>query len=125
MAGMSIKKGDLVRVIAGDRDDRGKTAEVIAVNVEKQTVTVQGINLVKKHRREQQTANGRKIEGGIITVEAPIHVSNVQLVVKVDGVEVPTRVGFKRVEVTKRRPDGSEYKAERSVRIARKTGEEI
>ena len=47
MAGMSIKKGDLVRVIAGDRDDRGKTAEVIAVNVEKQTVTVQGINLVK------------------------------------------------------------------------------
>ena len=125
MAGMSIKKGDLVRVIAGDRDDRGKTAEVIAVNVEKQTVTVQGINLVKKHRREQQTANGRKIEGGIITVEAPIHVSNVQLVVKVDGKEVVTRVGYKRVEVTKRRPDGSEYQSERSVRIARKTGEEI
>ena len=125
MAGMSIKKGDLVRVIAGDRDDRGKTAEVIAVNVEKQTVTVQGINLVKRHRREQQTANGRKIEGGIITVEAPIHVSNVQLVVKVDGKEVVTRVRHDRVEVTKRRPDGSEYKTTRSVRIAVKTGKEI
>ena len=125
MASMSIKKGDLVRVISGARDDRGKTAEVIAVNTEKQTVTVAGINLVKQHRREQQTPNGRKIEGGIITVEAPIHVSNVQLVVKVDGKEVVTRVGYKRVDVTKRRPDGSEYKAQRSVRIARKTGEEI
>ncbi len=86
---------------------------------------MQGVNLVKKHRRESQTATGRKVEGGIITVEAPIHVSNVQLVVKVDGKEVPPASGYKRVEVTKRRPDGSEYKAERSVRIARKTGEEI
>ena len=48
-----------------------------------------------------------------------------QLLVKVDGEEVVTRIGFKREEVTKRRPDGSEYQTSRSVRIARKTGEEI
>ena len=123
MAGLNIKKGDRVRVISGK--DKGATAEVIAVDRENERVTVQGVNLVKKHRRESQTSTGRRVEGGIINVEAPIHVSNVQLVVKVDGKEVPTRIGFKRVEVTKRRADGSEYKAERSVRIARKTGEEI
>ena len=123
MAKLNIKKGDRVMVISGK--DKGVTAEVIAVDPATERVTVQGVNLVKKHRRESQTANGRRVEGGVITVEAPIHVSNVQLVVKVDGKEVPTRVGHKRVEVTKRRPDGSEYKAERSVRIARKTGEEI
>jgi len=120
---LHVKKGDRVKVISGK--DRGVVAEVIAVNPETKRVTVQGVNLVKKHRRESQTAAGRKIEGGVITVEAPIHVSNVQLVVKVDGKEVVTRIGHKRVDVTKRRPDGSEYTAQRSVRVARKTGEEI
>lgn len=120
---LHVKKGDRVRVIAGK--DKGAIGEIIAVNPADQTVLVQGVNIVKRHRREQQTPNGRKIEGGIITSEAPIHASNVQLVVSVDGKDVVTRVGYKRVEVTKRRPDGSEYKTERSVRIARKTGEEI
>ena len=78
-----MKKGDLVEVISGK--DKGVVAEVIAVHPETDRVTVQGVNLVKKHRRESQTAQGRKVEGGIINVEAPIHVSNVQLVVKVDG----------------------------------------
>ena len=123
MASLNIKKGDRVKVISGK--DRGVVAEVIAVNPETKRVTVRGANPVKKHRREPQTAAGRKVEGGVITVEAPIHVSNVQLVVKVDGKEVVTRIGHKRVDVTKRRPDGSEYTAQRSVRIARKTGEEI
>lgn len=123
MASLHVKKGDRVRVISGK--DKGVTAEVIAVDPVSQRVTVQGVNLVKKHRRESQTSTGRKVEGGIITVEAPIHISNVQLVVNVEGKEVVTRVGYKRVEVTKRRADGSEYKAQRSVRIARKTGEEI
>ena len=63
--------------------------------------------------------------GGIITREAPIHVSNVQLVVGSGGDAEVTRVGYERREVTKRRPDGSEYSATRSVRIARKTGKEI
>ena len=120
---LHVKKGDRVKVISGK--DKGVVSEIIAVDPKAEKVVVQGVNLVKRHRRESQTATGRKVEGGIINVEAPIHVSNVSLVVKVDGKEVPTRVGYKRVEVTKRRPDGSEYKAERSVRIARKTGEEI
>ena len=120
---LHVKKGDRVKVISGK--DKGVIAEVIAVDRAAERVTVQGVNLVKKHRRESQTAAGRKVEGGIITVEAPIHVSNVQLVVKVDGKEVVTRVRHDRVEVTKRRPDGSEYKTTRSVRIAVKTGKEI
>ena len=123
MASLHVKKGDRVKVITGK--DKGVIAEVIAVDPASERVTVQGVNLVKKHRRESQTAAGRKVEWGIITVEAPIHVSNVQLVVKVDGKEVVTRVGYKRVDVTKRRPDGTEYTAQRSVRVARKTGEEI
>ncbi len=120
---LHVKKGDRVKVIAGK--DRGATGEIIAVHPEDQKVTVQGVNIVKRHRREQQTATGRRIEGGVISAEAPIHVSNVMLLVSKDGKDVTTRVGYKRVEVTKRRPDGSEYKAERSVRIARATGEEI
>ena len=123
MKSLHVKKGDRVKVISGK--DKGVVAEVIAVDPKAERVTVQGVNLVKKHRRESQTAAGKKIEGGIITVEAPIHVSNVQLVVKVDGKEVVTRVRHDRVEVTKRRPDGSEYKTTRSVRIAVKTGKEI
>lgn len=120
---LHVKKGDRVKVISGK--DKGVIGEIIAVYPSESRVTVQGVNIVKRHRRETQTGTGRKIEGGIISAEAPIHVSNVQLVVKVNGKEVVTRVGYKRVEVMKRRPDGSEYKAERSVRIARKTGEEI
>ena len=88
MASLHVKKGDRVKVITGK--DKGVIAEVIAVDPASERVTVQGVNLVKKHRRESQTAAGRKVEGGIITVEAPIHVSNVQLVVKVDGKEVQT-----------------------------------
>ena len=61
----------------------------------------------------------------MISSENPIHVSNVQLVVKIDGKDVVTRTGKKREEVTKVRPDGSEYQGTRGKRIARKTGEEI
>ena len=118
-----MKKGDRVKVIAGK--DKGKTGEIIAVDPRAQKVTVEGVNVVKRHKRESQGADGRRIEGGIISSEAPIHVSNVQLVTKVDGKEVVTRVGYKRVDVTKKRSDGSEYPAQRSVRIAQKTGKEI
>ncbi len=123
MGGLNIRKGDRVKVIAGK--DKGVVGEVIAVYPDQERVTVEGVNIVKRHRRESQGAGGRRIEGGIITFEAPIHVSNVQLVTKVDGKEVPTRVGYVREEVTKRRPDGTEYTAFRSKRIARKTGKEI
>ena len=123
MNSLHVKKGDRVKVIAGK--DKGKTGEIIAVDPRSQKVTVEGVNVIKRHKRESQGADGRRIEGGIISSEAPIHVSNVQLVTKVDGKEVVTRVGYQRVDVTKRRSDGSEYQAQRSVRIAQKTGKEI
>jgi len=123
MNSLHVKKGDRVKVIAGK--DKGKTGEIIAVDPRAQKVTVEGVNVVKRHKRESQGADGRRIEGGIISSEAPIHVSNVQLVTKIDGKEVVTRVGYQRVDVTKRRSDGSEYQAQRSVRIAQKTGKEI
>ncbi|MDO5736937.1 MAG: 50S ribosomal protein L24 [Propionibacteriaceae bacterium] len=123
MAGLRVKKGDRVKVISGA--DKGKTGEIIAVFIERERVIVEGVNLVKRHRKESQGAGGRRIEGGIITAEAPIHVSNVQLVYKVDKDDVLTRVGYDRVEVTKKRADGTEYKALRSQRVARKSGKEI
>jgi large subunit ribosomal protein L24 len=116
----SIKKGDQVRVIAGnDKGVEGKVIEVLA-----DRVIVEGVNRVKRH-----TAIGRgdrnATTGGIITVEASIHVSNVMLLVDADGDKTTSRVGFRRDEVTKSRPDGTTYAAHRSVRIATKTGKEI
>ena len=123
---LHVKKGDRVKVIAGK--DKGTTGEIIAVFPESQKVTVQGVNIVKRHLKDtsSQPQAGRVNQGGIIASEAPIHVSNVQLVVSGTGDKaVTSRVSYKREEVTKRRADGSEYTATRSVRIARKTGEEI
>lgn len=122
---LKVRKGDRVMVIAGR--DKGTIGEIIAVDIERQRVTVQGVNIMKRHVRDTQNAQtGQTIPGGIVTSEAPIHVSNVQLVVKDDkGAEVLTRIGSERVAVTKRRSDGSEYAGERGKRIARKTGKEI
>lgn len=115
----NIKKGDDVIVIAGK--DKGAKGKVIGVLRDSDRVIVEGVNRVKKHTKVQDQGGRAGTTGGIVTTEAPIHVSNVQLLE--DG--QPVRVGFKRVEVTKRRPDGSTYAAERSVRISRKTGKEI
>lgn len=124
MAKMKLKKGDRVKVIAGK--DKGAVGEILAVFPENNRVTVQGVNIVKRHQGDTADPNtGRQIKGGIISREAPIHASNVQLLVKDGGKDVVTRVGSKRVTVTKRRPDGSEYEGTRGVRVARKTGEEI
>jgi large subunit ribosomal protein L24 len=123
---LHVVKGDRVKVIAGK--DKGLVGEVIAVYPERQKVTVAGVNIVKRHLKDSSAQpQGRSTtKGGIISSEAPIHASNVQLVVKNEaGDEVVTRIGYDRVEVTKRRPDGSEYKSTRAVRIARVTGEEI
>ncbi|WP_370291126.1 50S ribosomal protein L24 [Nocardioides sp.] len=114
---LHVKKGDTVKVIAGS--DKGATGKVIKVIREDERVIVEGVNLIKRHTKVVDRGAGNT--GGIITSEGPIHVSNVMLV-EGDGV---TRVGHKRVEVTKRRPDGSEYSSTRSVRISRKTGKEI
>ena len=110
---MKIKKGDLVQVISGGSPerggDKGKQGRVLAVNKEKHSVIVEGVNLVTKHQKVGQTDKGAKT-GGLVTAEAPIHVSNVALIDPKS--KQPTRIGSK-VE------DG------KKVRIARKSGEEI
>jgi large subunit ribosomal protein L24 len=116
---LNIKKGDTVKVIAGT--DKGAEGKVISVSRDNNRVIVEGVNLVKRHTKVMQQGGRAGNTGGIITQEASIHVSNVMLV---DG-GTPTRVGFKRVEAEKRRSDGSTYTAERSVRVSRKSGEEI
>jgi large subunit ribosomal protein L24 len=117
---LSIKKGDLVQIIAGK--DRGVTGKVIDVYPESERVIVEGVNRIKKHTKVGQNARGAKT-GGIITTEAPIHVSNVQIIDPEDG--RPTRVGYRKETVEKRRTDGSTYEAERSVRISRRTGKDL
>ena len=116
---MKIKKGDTVKVIAGK--DKGAEGKVIQVHREEQRVVVEGVNRVKKHTKVVNQGGRAGTTGGIITTEAPIHVSNVMLV-EGDGV---TRVGYRREEVQKRRPDGSTYAGTRSVRVSRRTGKEI
>jgi len=120
---LNIKKGDTVRVIAGR--DRGAEGKVISVQPEQQRVVVEGVNRVKRHTKVVQQGGRAGTTGGIVTQEAPVHVSNVALVVDVDGEKTTTRVGFRRDEVNKTRPDGSTYKAHRSVRIAKRTDKEI
>ena len=98
-----IKKGDTVIVIAGR--DKGRTGEVIEMRRENAQALVRGVNVVKRHQRQSATQ-----EGGIISKEAPIHLSNIAIVGK-DG--KPTRVGFKI------HADG------KKVRVAKRSGAEI
>jgi large subunit ribosomal protein L24 len=114
---MKIKKGDRVIVISGK--DRGVTGRVIESYPDTQKVLVEGVNRIKKHTKIGQTNRGAKT-GGIITQEAPVHVSNVMVVVEVDGHKVGSRVGY-RVEKVDR--DGREKTVR--VRIAKRTGEEL
>ncbi len=120
---MAIKKGDVVRIIAGK--DKGAEGKVIAVLTDKRKVIVEGVNRVKRHTKIVQSGGRAGNTGGIITQEASIDVSNVMLLTEVDGKKVPTRIGAKRVEVTKTRPNGTTYTKERSVRVASRNGEEI
>jgi large subunit ribosomal protein L24 len=107
---MKIKKGDLVQVITGK--DKGKQGKVIVAYPAQDRVLVEGVNRVKKHTKAGQTERG-STTGGIITTEAPVHVSNVQLVVEKDGKKVVTRVGY--------RFDDEGNK----IRVAKRTGEDI
>ena len=99
-----IKKGDKVVVLAGR--DKGRSGEVVSVMPTEDRALVRGVNLVKRHTR--QTA---QTEGGIISKEAPIDLSNLSLIDPKDG--KPTRVGFKILE------DG------RKVRFAKRSGDLI
>jgi len=104
---MKVKKGDTVVVIAGK--DKGAKGKVIMAYPERDRVLVEGVNRIKKHTRITQTQRGAQ-SGGIVTQEAPIHVSNV-MVVDSDG--KPTRVGYRIGE------DG------KKVRISRRNGKDI
>jgi large subunit ribosomal protein L24 len=98
-----IRKGDKVMVLSGR--EKGRTGEVFEVRPDENRALVRGINMVKRHQK--QTAQQ---EGGIISKEAPIHLSNLAYVGR-DG--KPTRVGFKI------RTDGTK------VRVAKSSGAEI
>jgi large subunit ribosomal protein L24 len=109
-AKMKLKKGDRVLVVTGK--DRGATGRVIEAYPDTQRVLVEGVNRIKKHTKVSQTARGAKT-GGIVTQEAPVHVSNVMLLVEVDGKKVGTRVGYRFDE------------AGNKIRVAKRTGEDI
>ena len=104
MASQKIKKGDRVVILAGR--DKGKRGEVIEVRPKESRALVRGMNMVRRHQK--QTASE---QGGIISKEAPIHVSNLAHEDPKDG--KPTRVGFKLLE------DG------KKVRFAKRSGEII
>ena len=88
-AGMKIKKGDTVVVLAGR--DRGREGKVIVAYPDRQRVLVEGVNRVKRHEKVRPSARGGGQEGGIVTKELPVDLSNVTLVCGSCG---PTRVGF-------------------------------
>jgi large subunit ribosomal protein L24 len=105
--GLKVKKGDTVLVIAGK--DKGAKGKVIQAYPDTQRVLVEGVNRIKKHTKVSTTQRGAK-SGGIVTQEAPIHISNVMVV---DGDNKPTRVG-------KRTDDNG-----RNVRVSRKSGKDL
>ena len=94
MAGLFVKKGDTVLVISGK--DRGLKGRVISASPDTQRVLVEGANRIKKHTKVTQSARGSQ-QGGIVTTEAPVHVSNVQVVCPSCG--KATRVGHRRSDV--------------------------
>lgn len=105
MSKIKIKKGDLVAVISGE--DRGKQGRVLRVDAARQRATVEGANIVSKSAKP----SAKHPEGGIIKMEAPIHISNLNLVDPKTG--KPTRIAIKRND-----------KGEK-IRIAKRSGEEI
>jgi large subunit ribosomal protein L24 len=102
MAASKIKKGDSVVVRSGK--DKGRTGEVIQVMPKEDRAVVRGVNMVKRHQRQTQTA-----EAGIINKDASIHLSNLAVA---DNDGKPTRVGFQVVEGKK-------------VRVAKRSGDVI
>jgi len=99
-----IKKGDKVVVLTGR--DKGRTGEVVQVMPKEERALVRGVNMVKRHQRQSMNQ-----EGGIISKEASVHLSNLAVADPQDG--KPTRVGFKTLD------DG------RKVRFAKRSGDLI
>jgi large subunit ribosomal protein L24 len=104
MSAFKIKKGDNVVVLAGR--DKGKRGEVIEIRPKEQRALVRGVNMVRRHQRQSASQ-----EGGIISKEGPIDLSNIAIEDPKDG--KPTRVGFKVLA------DG------KKVRVAKRSGEQI
>ena len=102
-----IRKGDKVIVLTGR--DKGRTGEVIKVRPDEDRALVRGVNMVKRHQRQSPTQ-----EGGIISKEGPVHLSNLALADPKDG--KPTRVGFKFV---------GEGRDRKKLRFAKRSGVEI
>lgn len=100
-----IRKGDTVFVNTGE--DKGKTGKVIRVITEKKRAVVEGVNIVSKN----QKPNAKYPQGGIIKMEAPIHISNLNVIDPASG--KPTRIGHRKNEEGK------------TIRYAKKSGEEI
>ncbi len=117
MAKLKIRTGDTVQVITGK--DRGVKGKVIATYPDTDKVLVEGVNRIQRHTKAGQGGNQA---GGIITKEAPIHVSNVMLV---DGKGKATRVSKRRDTVDKNRADGTTYSGTRGVRVSTRSGEDI
>ena len=108
---MKVRRDDMVKVISGK--DRGKTGRVLSVDPKKQKVTVEGLNIQKRHQRPRTLRDTQRAQelGGIIETPGPIHVSNVQVLDPKTG--DPTRVGIKRDEGGRR------------VRFAKKSGQDL
>jgi len=104
---LKIKKGDMVQVVAGK--DKGAQGRVIEAYPKRDRVLVEGVNRVKKHIANSYNERGAE-SGGIVTQEAPIHVSNVMVV---DSEGTPTRVGYRFDENGKK------------VRVAKSNGKDI
>lgn len=105
MSKFHIKKGDTVFVNAGD--DKGKTGRVLEVRVKEQRALVEGVNIVSKSMKP----NAKHPQGGIVKMEAPVHISNLNVLDPKSG--KPTRIGRRRNEEGK------------VVRYSKKSGEEI
>jgi large subunit ribosomal protein L24 len=105
---MKVRKGDTVLVIAGK--DKGAKGKVLQAYPDRNRVLVEGVNRIKKHTPVSTTQRGAR-SGGIVTQEAPIHVSNV-MVVDSDG--KPTRIGYRVDEETGKR-----------VRISKRNGKDV
>jgi large subunit ribosomal protein L24 len=102
-----IRKGDKVLILTGR--DKGRSGEVVEVRPAEARAVVRGVNMVKRHQRQSGAQ-----EGGIISKEAPVHLSNLALADPKDG--KPTRVGFKFV---------GEGRDRKKVRFAKRSGVEI
>ena len=105
MAKLHIKKGDIVYVLSGD--DKGKTGRVLSVQVKKNRAVVEGVNIVSKSTKP----SAKYPQGGIVKIEAPVHISNLNLVDPKSG--KPTRIGRKLNDAGK------------LVGYSKKSGEEI